>query len=352
MNLVGGCCGTNVPHIAAANQMLRKLAPAGSHRPNPKGRTVHWVPSVASLYSQVTLRQENAFFAIGERCNANGSKKWRELQEKNDWDGCVEMAREQVKEGSHTLDVCTAFVGRDEVAEMQAVVQRFSGSVTAPLVIDSTEYIVLEKALALYGGKAIINSINFEDGEEPARKRLALAKKFGAAVIALTIDEEGMAKTPERKLAVAKRLYDMAVNEYGLKPHDLLFDPDPAVHLPAGVAWTTWEAATSTLQFSQALVDEFSDPSFALAFARIENHYFVNGGWFTEGQLIAGADRIRHIPGVIVQGAYDLPCPVVTADDLHRAWPEADYRVVLAGHSASEPAIAAELVAATDRFAG
>ena len=134
--------------------------------------------------------------------------------------------------------------------------------------------------------------------------------------------------------------------------HDLLFDPDPAVHLPAGVAWTTWEAATSTLQFSQALVDEFSDPSFALAFARIENHYFVNAGWFTEGQLIADAERIRHIPGVIVQGAYDLPCPVVTADDLHRAWPEADYRVVLAGHSASEPAIAAELVAATDRFAG
>ncbi len=134
--------------------------------------------------------------------------------------------------------------------------------------------------------------------------------------------------------------------------HDLLFDPDPEVHLPAGGAWTTWEAATSTLQFYQALVDEFSDPSFALAFARIENHYFVNGGWFEEGQLIAGAERIRHIPGVIVQGAYDLPCPVVTADDLHRAWPEADYRVVLAGHSASEPAIAAELVAATDRFAG
>ena len=134
--------------------------------------------------------------------------------------------------------------------------------------------------------------------------------------------------------------------------HELLFNPDPAVHLPAGVAWTTWEAATSTLQFSQALVDEFSDPSFALAFARIENHYFVNGGWFAEGQLIADAGRIRHIPGVIVQGAYDLPCPVVTADDLHRAWPEADYRVVLAGHSAMEPAIAAELVAATDRFAG
>ncbi len=225
VNLVGGCCGTNVPHIAAADQMLRKLAPNGTDRPAPKGRTVHWVPAVASLYSQVTLRQENAFFAIGERCNANGSKKWRELQERHDWDGCVEMAREQVKEGSHALDVCTAFVGRDEVAEMNAVMARFVGSVTAPLVVDSTEYIVLEKALALYGGKAILNSINFEDGEEPARKRLALAKKFGAAVIALTIDEQGMAKTPDQKLAIAKRLYDLAVNEYGLAPADLLFDP-------------------------------------------------------------------------------------------------------------------------------
>ena len=132
----------------------------------------------------------------------------------------------------------------------------------------------------------------------------------------------------------------------------LLFDPDPTVHLPAGVAWTTWEAATSKLVFSQELVDEFSDPAFALAFARIENHYFVNAGWLAEGQLIAEIDKIRHLPGVIVQGIYDLPCPQITADDLHRAWPEADYRLVLAGHSASEPAIVAELVAATDRFAG
>ena len=133
--------------------------------------------------------------------------------------------------------------------------------------------------------------------------------------------------------------------------HDLLFDPDPAVHLPAGVAWTTWEGATSHLETSEEYLDDFSDPTFALAFARIENHYFVNAGWLREGQLIAEVDRIRHIPAVIVQGRYDLPCPLVTADDLHRAWPEADYRVVLAGHAAMEPAIAAELVAATDRFA-
>ncbi len=133
--------------------------------------------------------------------------------------------------------------------------------------------------------------------------------------------------------------------------HQLLFDPDPAVHGPAGVAWTTWEAATSRLVFDQAMVDEFAEPAFALAFARIENHFFVHDGWLQPGQLIAGVDALRQIPAVIVQGAYDLPCPQVTAFDLHRAWPEADYRVVLAGHASTEPAIAAELVAATDRFA-
>lgn len=133
--------------------------------------------------------------------------------------------------------------------------------------------------------------------------------------------------------------------------HRLLFDPDPQVHGPAGVAWTTWEAATSTLEFDQALVDDFSDPGFALAFARIENHFFVHGGWFTEGQLIADVGRIRHLPVVIVQGVYDLPCPQVTAHDLHRAWPEADYHLVLAGHAVTEPEIARALVAATDRFA-
>ncbi len=225
LNLIGGCCGTNIPHIQATDAMLRRLAGAGRIRPTVKPRTHHWIPSVASLYGQVSLRQENAYLSIGERCNANGSKKWRQLQERHDWDGCVEMARDQVKEGSHTLDVCTAFVGRDEVAEMNQVITRFTGSVTAPLVIDSTEYTVLEQALALHGGKPIINSINFEDGEEPAAKRLMLAKKFGAAVIALTIDEEGMAKTAEKKLEIARRLYDFAVNRHGLRPEDLLFDP-------------------------------------------------------------------------------------------------------------------------------
>lgn len=133
--------------------------------------------------------------------------------------------------------------------------------------------------------------------------------------------------------------------------HDLLFDPDPAVHGPAGVAWTTWEAATTHLHLDAEAIAEMSDPAFALAFARIENHYFVHGGWLAEGELIAGVDAIRHVPAVIVQGAYDIACPPITAWDLHRAWPQADFRLVHAGHSASEPAIADALVRATDAFA-
>jgi 5-methyltetrahydrofolate--homocysteine methyltransferase len=222
--MIGGCCGTEAAHIAALDAMLRRLGDGG-WRPKPRSRSPVWMPSVASLYGQVALRQENAWLSIGERCNANGSRQFRRLQEIEDWDGCVEMAREQVREGSHTLDLCTAFVGRDEVADMTAAVTRMRGAVTAPLVIDSTEYPVLEAALALYGGKPIINSINFEDGEEAAEKRLRLARRFGAAVIALTIDETGMAKEVEHKLAVARRLHDFACGRHGLPPSDLLFDP-------------------------------------------------------------------------------------------------------------------------------
>ena len=228
VNLIGGCCGTSPPHIAALDAMLRRQAQdqkKGHYRPTPVLRKAVWVPSVASLYTQTPLRQENAYFSIGERCNANGSKKWRDLQERHDWDGCVDIGREQLREGSHALDVCTAFVGRDERAEMQEIITRFTTSVNAPLVIDSTETSVIEAALKRHGGKPIINSINFEDGEAPASERLALARRFGAAVIALTIDEHGMARKPEDKLRIAKRLVDFACGRHGLPPSDLFIDP-------------------------------------------------------------------------------------------------------------------------------
>ncbi|WP_439598741.1 methionine synthase [Falsiroseomonas sp.] len=224
LNLIGGCCGTSTPHIQALDQLLRKLGGA-RQRPAPTLRKPVWVPSVASLYGATALRQENSYFSIGERCNANGSKAWRERQANHDWDGCVAIGREQVAEGSNSLDVCTAFVGRNEIEEMNEVIRRFTSSVNSPLVIDSTETPVIEAALKLHGGKPIINSINFEDGEEAAHDRLKLAKKFGAAVIALTIDEVGMAKTAEDKLRIAERLVDFACNKYGLAQSDLLIDP-------------------------------------------------------------------------------------------------------------------------------
>jgi 5-methyltetrahydrofolate--homocysteine methyltransferase len=223
VNLIGGCCGTVGAHIEALDAMLRKID--SKARPTPKVRSVHWVPALASLYAQTPLRQENAYFSIGERCNANGSRQFRAHQAANEWDACVAIGRDQVKEGSHAIDLCTAYVGRDEVADITEMVTRMRGAIAAPLVIDSTELIVLEAALKLYGGKAILNSINFEDGEEPAAKRLQLARKFAAAVIALTIDEKGMAKTVDEKLAVAHRLHDFAVNKFGLPPEDLIFDP-------------------------------------------------------------------------------------------------------------------------------
>lgn len=144
----------------------------------------------------------------------------------------------------------------------------------------------------------------------------------------------------------------LSSNDYIAAYRDLLWDADPEVAGHAGLCWTRWEAATTSLLFDPSHLDTMSDPRFALAFARIENHYFVHGGWMQEGQLIAEASRLADIPAVIVQGRYDMCCPAQTAVELHRAWPQADLRMVLAGHSAFEPLIAAELVAATDRFAG
>jgi len=264
VNLIGGCCGTNTPHIAALDAMLRRL---GGQRPAPVVRKSVWVPAVASLYGAVPLRQENSYFSIGERCNANGSRKWREAQERGDWDGCVSIGREQLSEGSNSLDVCTAFVGRDEMYEMTEVITRFTANVNAPLVIDSTETPVIEAALKLHGGKPIINSINFEDGEHHAHDRLVLAKRFGAGVIALTIDEIGMAKSPERKLEIARRLVDFACAKHGLAQSDLLIDP------------LTFTIATGneddrklglwTLEGIRAIRDEFPDVQIVLGLSNI-----------------------------------------------------------------------------------
>ncbi len=216
VNIVGGCCGTTKEHIRKLVDAVGGLA--------PKPRKPEFVPSVASLYQPAPLHIDPPPVLIGERTNANGSKQFRDLLAKDDWEGIVAMGREAVKEGAHLVDVCAAYVGRNEVNDMREIISRFNTQVTLPIVIDSTETAVIEEALRHIGGKAIVNSINMEDGEERIRHVVPLCRKYGAAVIALTIDEEGMAKTAGRKLAIAKRIYNLAVGKYGLKPSDLIFD--------------------------------------------------------------------------------------------------------------------------------
>ncbi|HUI29203.1 MAG TPA: homocysteine S-methyltransferase family protein [Candidatus Acidoferrales bacterium] len=216
VSMIGGCCGTTPEHIAR----LVKIASES----RPKKREYNYAPSVSSIYSSVALHLDPPPVIVGERCNANGSRKFKELLLAEDYDAMVQLAKEQMKEGAHILDLCVAYVGRDEVRDIKEVVKRFNTQVALPLMIDSTEYRVIEEALKRYAGKAVVNSINLEDGEERMRHVLPLCKRYGAAVVALTIDESGMAKTREKKFQVAKRIRDLAINKYGMREEDLIFD--------------------------------------------------------------------------------------------------------------------------------
>ncbi len=216
VSVVGGCCGTTKEHIRRLADAVGGLA--------PRARSVDFVPSASSLYQSSALHLDPPPVLIGERTNANGSKQFRELLAREDWEGIVAMGKEAAKEGAHLVDVCAAYVGRDELRDMREIVTRFNTQVPLPMVIDSTEAPVIEQALQLIAGKAIVNSINLEDGEARVDHVVPLCKKYGSAVIALTIDEQGMAKTAERKLAIAQRLYDLVVRKYGMRPHDLILD--------------------------------------------------------------------------------------------------------------------------------
>ena len=216
VNIVGGCCGTTPEHIKALADHAGAL--------NPRSREWTYIPSVSSLYAAVPMHIDPAPIIIGERTNANGSRRFKELLIAEDYDTMVSMGKEQVREGAHVLDVCVAYVGRNETKDMEEVIKRFNTQVSIPLMIDSTEYPVIEKALQMLGSRAIVNSINLEDGEERMEKVLPLCKRYGAAVVALTIDEDGMAKTRDKKFEIAKRIHDLAVNKYGMREEDLIFD--------------------------------------------------------------------------------------------------------------------------------
>ena len=219
LSLVGGCCGTTPEHTAALADRLagRQVA---SRKPRPE-------PGVASLYQHVPFRQDTAFLSIGERTNANGSKAFRDAMLEGRYEDCVQIARAQTRDGAHLLDVCVDYVGRDGAADMRDIVGRLATAATLPLVLDSTESAVIEAGLELTGGRSVINSVNYEDGDGPDSRFarvMPLVREHGAAVIALTIDERGQARTAEWKVAVAERLIADLTGNWGMRVEDIIVD--------------------------------------------------------------------------------------------------------------------------------
>ncbi|MFN5161257.1 MAG: methionine synthase [Cyanobacteriota bacterium] len=228
VQVIGGCCGTTPAHIAALAELAADLRPADRQVRQPvdqQGRpALRYEPAAASLYGVTPYHQDNSFLIIGERLNASGSKKVRELLAEEDWDGLVAVARGQVKENAHVLDVNVDYVGRDGERDMHELVSRLVTNVNLPLMLDSTEWQKMEAGLKVAGGKCILNSTNYEDGDERFFKVLELAGNYGAGVVVGTIDEEGMARTAERKFAIAQRAYRDAL-EFGIPAHEIFYDP-------------------------------------------------------------------------------------------------------------------------------
>ena len=226
ITVVGGCCGTTPEHLRQVVEAVRNVTPAK--------RTPVLEPSLTSLYSPVPIHQDNSFLIIGERTNTNGSKAFRDLMLAGDWDGCTKMGSDQVREGAHVIDVCVDYVGRNGAIDMDEIASRFASQVSVPLVLDSTEPEVMEAALRHNGGRAVLNSANLEDGEEPGSRLdrvFSLARDYGCAAVCLLIDERGQARDVEWKMEVAHRLHKIAVERYGLRASDLIFD---ALTFPLG----------------------------------------------------------------------------------------------------------------------
>ena len=223
LSIVGGCCGTTPEHIRQVVEALGGHAPA---RREPDHE-----PSLSSLYQSVPLDQDTTYLTVGERCNANGSRKFRDLMLEGDLDGMVGIAKEQIREGAHVLDVCVDYVGRDGVPDMDALTAVLAQQSTVPVMLDSTQADVLEAGLKRLGGRAIVNSINLEDGEARMDAVCPMARRYGAALVALLIDEEGQARDVDWKLRIAHRIHDLATTKHGLAPEDLVFD---ALTFPLG----------------------------------------------------------------------------------------------------------------------
>ena len=219
VQLVGGCCGTTPDHLARVVDAVRPLR-AATRKPILE-------PAVASIYSATNFQQDRSVLLVGERTNANGSKKFREAMLDGDWDACVAIGRDQIKEGAHILDVCVDYTGADGISDMNEIMSRLATQSSVPIMVDTTETKVARQALTWLGGKAILNSVNLEEGDGPGTRLdgfLSLAAEFGAAIVATCIDEEGQARTAEWKVRAARNIIELAVARYGLDPHDIFID--------------------------------------------------------------------------------------------------------------------------------
>jgi len=223
VQLIGGCCGTTPEHIKHLSSIIEEIVDKKINKKLPTVKT-NFVPSAASIYNAVPYKQDNSILIVGERLNASGSKKVRELLNEDDWDGLVSIAKQQQKENAHILDVNVDYVGRDGVKDMKEITSRLVTNINLPLMIDSTEADKMESGLKTVGGKCIINSTNYEDGDERFNQVLKLALEYGAGIVIGTIDEDGMARTSQKKYDIAKRAL-IKTRSSGLADYEIFFDP-------------------------------------------------------------------------------------------------------------------------------
>lgn len=347
VNVVGGCCGTTPEHLRLLVQKVASIPVVQ----RPKQNEAY----LASAVNAVQTRQEPPPFLIGERLNSQGSAKFKKLLLEEDYDGMLAIARSQIANGAHGLDICVALTERaDEKETMRKVIKKVSGAVKTPFIIDSTELDVMETALKTAPGKCLINSTNLEAGRTKAEKVFSLAKKFNASVLALTIDESGMAKTAERKLEISRKIYDIAVNEFGLKPNDLIVD-DLTFTLATGQAEFN-DSAKETLKGITLIKSELpgvltslgvSNVSFGLA----PNCRGVLNSVMLHHAVKAGLDMAIVNPSQIIPYA-DIPAQEIELceDLIYNRRPDALQRLI--EHFSTEGASSGSKQAVADPMAG
>ncbi|WP_202925146.1 methionine synthase [Myxacorys almedinensis] len=311
VQVVGGCCGTRPSHIQALAELATTMTPkdrpirarvAAADRANVRP-PLGYTPSAASIYTAQPYEQDNSFLIVGERLNASGSKKVRELLNLDDWDGLIAIAKSQVKEGAHVLDVNVDYVGRNGEHDMKELVSRLVTNITLPLMLDSTEWTKMEAGLKVAGGKCILNSTNYEDGDERFFKVLELAREYGTGIVVGTIDEEGMARTAERKFQIAQRAYRAAL-EYGIPPHELFFDT-LALPISTGIEEDR-ENAKATIESIKMIRESLPGVHFMLGVSNV-SFGLSPAARITLNSMFLNEATLVGMDGAIVSAAKILP---------------------------------------------